>query len=570
MLLRSLQLDDNGLGKSTLLARPAIERSRETIEIALGIIAAETWPPRYKMHKYWGRKPANVVSRYVDFFTQPGDIVLDPFAGSGVSVLEAVRMGRQGVGFDLNPFAVRLCQALLHPPDPHEFRRFEEQVIEEAHRTYGHLYRTECAHCGKDASLRSVGYVVDEPHEVRFRCDHCGSSGVRRPDHTDLAMLRQQIAAPDGAPDGEILLGWEMQKLKRRGVRYWRELFTSRNFATAAGLRANILKVEEERSREWLLLTLTAALAQFTRMIADFAGEAGGPSWKINCYWLPDRWQELNPLWYFQNRAGKSLDAMLDLLDAGISHQTGPFGRNGGQGPAKLRANGVVNIADSRQLPLQASSVDYIFTDPPYGGEGIQYGELSMLWCLWLGETEELEREVAYNPYRRLDQAQYAQGLHDVFGECFRVLKPSKWMTVTFANKDPAVWDALMDACKAAGFILHAAAPMKRSAPSLTETTMRAAPKADLVLSFQKPSGDRSASGVRTQRHAEAYSVDEAVARIAGALAQRGMQVTAHDVFDRVTVDWFSWFYENGARPSAVQPTLARIEDVLRKPPASS
>src|SRR5690606_16679029 len=118
---------------------------------------------------------------------------------------------------------------------------------------------------------------------------------------------------PEGAPDGDIVFGWEMQKLKRRNVGRWRELFTARNYASAAWLREEIARLSDPACREWLFFTLTAALAQCTRMIADFSGEAGGPSWKINCYWLPERWQELNPLWYFENRIKKSLESIRDL-----------------------------------------------------------------------------------------------------------------------------------------------------------------------------------------------------------------------------------------------------------------
>lgn len=339
-------------------------------------------------------------------------------------------------------------------------------------------------------------------------------------------------------------MGWEMQKLKRRGIERWSEIFTARNFYSACVLRRAILQKTSGPCQEWLLLTLTAALAQFSRMIADGSADAGGPSWKINCYWLPQRWQELNPLWYFRNRIKKSEAAVLDLWSIGA-----PF-----EGSSVL-------LGDSRQVPLERHSVDYIFTDPPYGGEGIQYGELSALWCLWLNETQDLDQEVAFNPYRGLTESHYATGLGDVFANCARVLRPGRWMTVAFANKDPEVWDALMNACRSAGFTLVTAAPMKRSAPSLTETNMWGAPKADLLLTFRSGAAPRT----RTVRPdcVDGYSVSDAVRRIAGSLVDAGIEVTASDVFDRVTVDWFSWFYAVGSRPSSVQPTLANVEVIL-------
>jgi DNA modification methylase len=518
---------------------------REAIEIALGIVAAETWPSRYKSHKYWGRKPANVVAQYIEFFSDPGDVILDPFSGSGVTVVEGARLQRSTIGYDLNPFAVSLARAMLTPPSPTAFQSAAHHVIETVERAISHLYTTRCDACEQPATVRSIGYCGDQMKEVRYRCSRCRHSASRAPTSEDFALAAERVLIPEGAPDADILFGWEMQKLKRRGVTRWSDLFTHRNFVSAAHLRQAILAIDDSECRDWLMLSLTASLAQFTKMIADFSGDAGGPSWKINCYWMPNKWQELNPIWYFENRINKSIEAGRDLIANGA-----PF------------TLGKVEKIDSRHMPLADESVDYIFTDPPYGGEGIQYGELSLLWCLWLSEQQDLQSEIAFNPHRKLDQEHYAQGLRSVFLECFRVLKPGKWMTVTFANKDPVVWDGLMSACRSAGFTLVTAAPMKRSAPSLTETTMHTAPKADLVLSFEKPRAPKELTA-RSECIAE-YSLVSAVRRILDALTSASKETTVHDVFDRVTVDWFSWFYENGDRPNAVQPTLSNVEAALR------
>ena len=45
--------------------------------------------PRYSMHKYWGKKPANGLSSLIDTYTSKDDIVIDPFAGYGVFCCDA-------------------------------------------------------------------------------------------------------------------------------------------------------------------------------------------------------------------------------------------------------------------------------------------------------------------------------------------------------------------------------------------------------------------------------------------------------------------------------------------------
>src|SRR5271170_313069 len=59
----------------------------------------------YGVHPYFTRRPANVVRDYVERFSNKGDVVLDPFGGTGVTAIEAFLLGRTGIQNDLNPFA---------------------------------------------------------------------------------------------------------------------------------------------------------------------------------------------------------------------------------------------------------------------------------------------------------------------------------------------------------------------------------------------------------------------------------------------------------------------------------
>ncbi len=45
----------------------------------------------------------DVIERCIDLWSNPGDVILTPFAGIGSEVFSAVRMGRRGIGFELKP-----------------------------------------------------------------------------------------------------------------------------------------------------------------------------------------------------------------------------------------------------------------------------------------------------------------------------------------------------------------------------------------------------------------------------------------------------------------------------------
>ena len=69
------------------------------------VIAAETHTPEYLLHKYWARKPHNVLSELIKELVPQGGIVVDPFCGSGVVLHEAQKLGYTAYGFDINPTA---------------------------------------------------------------------------------------------------------------------------------------------------------------------------------------------------------------------------------------------------------------------------------------------------------------------------------------------------------------------------------------------------------------------------------------------------------------------------------
>lgn len=88
-------------------------------DFSLIAVTAETHPPGYSFHKYWARKPHNVVRRALEACgVAPGTVVLDPFCGSGVPLSEAAALGATCIGLDVNPVAVELTRATLNPPDP--------------------------------------------------------------------------------------------------------------------------------------------------------------------------------------------------------------------------------------------------------------------------------------------------------------------------------------------------------------------------------------------------------------------------------------------------------------------
>jgi hypothetical protein len=103
---------------------------------------------------------------------------------------------------------------------------------------------------------------------------------------------------------------------------------------------------------------------------------------------------------------------------------------------------------------ISDASIDYVFTDPPFGSN-IYYSEPNLIWEAWLGElTDATEEAVVHRKNdggtKRLPD--YARLMQAAFNEMFRVLKPGRWATVEFNNSDGAVFEAIKQAIRKAGF----------------------------------------------------------------------------------------------------------------------
>lgn len=66
----------------------------------------------YGVHGYFTKQSWDIVQAYIKNFSQPGDLVLDPFGGSGVTAIEAMMTMRKGINVDLNPIAIFMVDAL--------------------------------------------------------------------------------------------------------------------------------------------------------------------------------------------------------------------------------------------------------------------------------------------------------------------------------------------------------------------------------------------------------------------------------------------------------------------------
>jgi hypothetical protein len=103
---------------------------------------------------------------------------------------------------------------------------------------------------------------------------------------------------------------------------------------------------------------------------------------------------------------------------------------------------------------IPSESIDYIYTDPPYGAK-IAYLDLSTMWNAWLDlEVTDVDRDLEVIEGGELSKSddEYTDLMASSIQEMFRVLKFDRWMSFVFAHKDPKFWHKIIEAAEKAGF----------------------------------------------------------------------------------------------------------------------
>src|SRR5262249_16812486 len=154
---------------------------------------------------------------------------------------------------------------------------------------------------------------------------------------------------------------------------------------------------------------------------------------------------------------------------------------------------------------IEDGSVDYIFTDPPFGSN-IFYADCNLIWESWLGRLTDVNKDAVVNRSLPADKGgksleAYAEIMKASMREMARLLKPVGWATVVFHNTDAEVWAAIRDAASAAGFTFHQAASLDRRQQSHKGYKGRSGSEDvahfDVVFNLMKPKVSRISESQR-------------------------------------------------------------------------
>ena len=438
---------------------------------------------------------------------------------------------RRAVLYDIGVLGAFVAGVMCDPPDPERFRLAATDLVQLARQSHGWLYDAPNA----DGSAGAMRHVIWS--EV-LACCRCGQhttywdaavrrTPVRLSEHFVCEGCRSQICVSDCARINETvydrLLRREVVRRRRvpvrvygrTGVRTWsREVTdTDRELAerAAASTVPTSAPVTELAWGDLYRAGYHTGISHLHHFYTPRNFLAVATLWDLVGHFDADLQDALRLLILSFNATHSTLmtrvvvkqnqkDFILTGAQTGVLYVSGlPVEKNVFEGVRRKIATfeaafdmvhgspsevEVIN-ASSVSLDLADSSVDYVFTDPPFGGY-IPYAELNQINELWLGAPTDRTGEIIISSADGKDVATYGQLMGAVFGEVARVLTDDGAATVVFHSAHSSVWRALTDAYGAAGFGVRTTSVLHKTQPSFKQVVSTTAVKDDPLILLDK------------------------------------------------------------------------------------
>ena len=449
----------------------------EPIRRAFPAEKTKAW--HYKIHPYYTKQPSNVVGEYIRHFCPEGGLVVDPFCGSGVTAIEALTNRRRTICLDLDPLAVFITRMTCTAP-------VDLNAYWEAYREV-------------EQEMKPI---------VEF---------VRRASPEELADYDLKEWYPKGV---------KLPSNADRG--YVEDLFGKAQLVCLAHLHSAITKIPNEQPRELLLFAFSGILPRASITYWVDTRKAGGGNSSIFTkyrYWVPPN-PDYRDVWdLFATRARLMADAKRRSNDIFKD-----FVREG------ETFNVYCDSAENLLKYVQKGTVDYIYTDPPYGAH-IAYLDLGTMWHAWLGfeVTPEMRaKEAIEGGEQQFDEKHYLEVLQKSFEQMFYALKDEAWLSLVFHHKETSLWYSIRDMLRYIGFsyVNTVAQPLAKRTFHKIKNPLRVLGES-LIVNFQK-AAERKISQPMSLPMANIIKnvAERVIYRDGGATTEEILREVVPDLFD--------------------------------------
>ena len=501
-----------------------------------------TW--LYKAHTYHTKVPPKALQRFIEHYTDPGDIVLDGFAGSGMTGVAGLMADttRCTLTCDLSPAASFIAAMYLANVNPDAFWREVQRIADILDNELGWMYRPSdssaispicnyyvwsdvfvCNSCGSEIVFWDVAFDAKRKKFSNvFKCPTCGAensktSAERARETLFDPLLRKPWTRYKQVPVVAAVSRGGRHTEKRKVNETDLELLTKvRNTTPPPGahrLAVKMLFRDGQWGDQWKNCLHLRPITHAHQLFAERQVHYIGRFFEL----LDLRRHEHRALLFTGTSVLQKTSRLMVYNADGIgrvqkgtlyissvwqemrfSHMlriaAADMIRATKEGlwttlPSKRRRDGTFNAVwagSSTRLPIPDDSVDYAFVDPPFGSN-IPYSEVNFLWETLLGVFTNVVPDAVESPIQQKALPDYQRLMEQCFSEFRRVLKPGRWITIEFHNSKNRVWNSIQEALTRSGFVVADVRILDKKQKSFKQATTAGAVKQDLIITAYKP-----------------------------------------------------------------------------------
>jgi DNA modification methylase len=285
----------------------------------------------------------------------------------------------------------------------------------------------------------------------------------------ELHKKIENTKIPYWYPNDRMPEGYNTEQPKiSHGLTHVHHYYEKTNLYALSVLNSKIETIKSKRVRELTRLVLTAIIPYASKLRRFRPDKKGGGPLSGTLY-VASIITPPNTILTFERNAGYILEAARHFKN--------------------LEGYSIISTQSSTDYSNHPSnSIDYIFVDPPFGGN-LMYSELNFLWEAWLKVFTNNKQEAIINSIQRKGLSEYQHIMEQCFIEFYRILKPGRWMTVEFHNSQNSVWMSIQEGLQRAGFVVADVRTLDKKQGTFKQVTTTAAVKQDLIISAYKPNG---------------------------------------------------------------------------------
>lgn len=510
--------------------------------------------PIYNAHSYHTKVPHQVIMKYYLYYTQPGDIVLDSFAGTGMAGVAANACAfpekemlvefnqewqklfgknpdwgkRNCILGDLSPITSFITYNYTNTISKDDFEKAATDIYNQLEKELGWTYKTKhidgkegfinyviwsenqiCPSCNteftywdaavnfetntvledypcpkckanisKKKSIKSLSTEFDEvinqtvtkgkfsPVIINYSC---GKKRYERAlNNEDIENIKKisLLKLKSWVPSSELIDGDETTRNQKIGISRPYQFYTFRNLLILSRMFDLIQNYHcNERVKLYLKIWFTSSQSRLLLMNRYAVRHHRHVGPMANTLYISPTPTEISPFYFIKSKIN---DNYIDI---------------------KCNSNIINQVSSATITGLKSDSIDYIFTDPPFGGN-IMYSELNILWESWLKVRTNNNEEAITSRTHNKGVLEYQDIMLNCFREYYRVLKPNKWMTVEFSNTSAGIWNAIQNAIQRAGFVISSVTDLNKGRGGLHGIVGVVAVNQDLAISCYKPSSE--------------------------------------------------------------------------------